>query len=178
MGGASLQACVYERDIKEPPPGWDTFCQGGTLSIEGLRSCASLQQLLGCLVPQTAPPAGGSAFRSLLLRDCELDAGAVQHCARLAPLAELDMVGCRHPSSEDGLAALLPQMPQLTALILRTCRFRSPGLPPCVVSLTGLRSLELSGMVLSDLPAGPYLTGGRCMSPPPKPERKDTSFWS
>lgn len=122
-----------------------------------------LQPVLEALLPP------GAQLDSLFLDDCSLGASQLQGCSQLASLRDVCIAyPYRLPAEAQAqaqaqappmLACLLQQAPHLAAL---TVQAGFPlELPQCVAQRSGLTRLALRYCGLTQLPAGPYLSGAR-----------------
>lgn len=143
LAGSLMQQCCLQGSDPAKP-------LSPAMILMGVHTLPSLSDLLGAALP------AGTLCCGLVLLTRELPASAVLQCAQLAVLPTLLLANLGSSSIEPGLAALLPQAPQLSSLILHSIS-HTGCLPACVAEHAGLRRLCLLKQGLTSLPSGAYL---------------------
>jgi hypothetical protein len=154
VGEAMLHGYQYCLDAEEDVIHSDTRLPAKTLLLEGVQPLASLQRLLDALLPPRA------VLEGLRVDNSELELAALRRCSHLGALRSLHLEACF--GGHDSLRSLLRQATQLTSFGLRSEmdeHLTLTNLPPTLAGLRTLARLCLPFQQLSQLPAGPYLSG-------------------
>lgn len=125
------------------------------LAVSNLVGGGPFQAVLAALLLPSNP------LDALALCTCQLRPPALHSCPSLASVTELELYGCSNPEGglDDGLSALLRNMPQLQRLTLGSCLQNEDEFPESVRTLSGPTSLSLPENGLEDLPEGPCWAG-------------------